>query len=122
MKTEKIEIYQNIRYNEIDEEQLSKRASQMIDSFNEWTHETEEGVEKQHGKLPGLNSSLGTLQDDDVGSLGAQYKKTFKGMANYRDKMPYGLKNAAIMQRPRVAPFKEKQPWVQDIQLLKKGQ
>ena len=67
----------------------------MIENFEEWTNETE-GLEKQQGKLPGLNQLMGTLptQDDDVG---IRYKNAFKGLDNYRDKMPYGLRNAAIM-------------------------
>ena len=76
----------------------------MVDSFNEWTNETDERTEKRNNKLPGISSSLGTLHDDDVGS---HYKKAFKGMANYKERMQYANKNSIILQRPQVAPFRK---------------
>ena len=46
---------------------------------------------------------MGTLEDDGVGS---HYKKAFKGIVSYKDRMPYANKNSIVLQRPQVVPFK----------------
>ena len=102
-ESEKLNLYTDNQFAQIDEEQFSKRAIQMVDSFNEWTNETEQGPSRRNSKLPGISSSLGTLQDDEVGS---HYKKAFKGMVSYKDRMPYANKNSIVLQRPQVVPFK----------------
>ena len=63
----------------------------MLTQFNDWTGETDD-IRQPKGQH---NQSLSTLNNNEE-EVGVQYKKTFKGVQNCRDRVPYGLRKATI--------------------------